>query len=391
MVSFPAPLRAVLALCVLALAILSLAWVNLHGYRRALEVFLIFVFLAYLATLARARLRDSLVVVSSLLLGLSAFEALAVRLEKTSFPVQGKGFSVSVPELGWGPARPGIYPARKSNPQTGAVIYDVKYTIDDALLRKTISQEDGPTIAFFGDSFTFGEGVNDGETMPQAFADLTGRKVRVLNLGFPGYGPQQFLRALELGTFDTLLGPKPNVFVFLTAPWHAERTACKPPWMMRAPRYRLENGRVTFDGTCTGTPSRLLKEFFENTALYRVAIAPYRQRIDQADTELYVKVLLAAVNLAKEKYGAATVIPYLPAGDEYLRGTGFSDAAIIDRLTDGGAIVIDASLAKEAAEGATIEIPGDGHPSPFANHARAQAIKDYFDQKQPSFILSGLR
>ena len=95
--------------------------------------------------------------------------------------------------------------------QSGASIYKAEYTIDSNLLRETLSAETGPTIAFFGDSFTFGEGVNDAETLPQAFADLLGRRERVLNLGFSGYGPHQFLAELQTGRFDGVIGAQPRL------------------------------------------------------------------------------------------------------------------------------------------------------------------------------------
>jgi hypothetical protein len=74
---------------------------------------------------------------------------------------------------------------------------------------------------------TFGQGVPDAETLPQAFADATGYRLNVLNLAFlcgrhrislnvlnlafPGYGPQQFLRALETDMFRDLL-TEPHLF-----------------------------------------------------------------------------------------------------------------------------------------------------------------------------------
>lgn len=381
-------MRALLAIALLAVALAWLGSIDLQTYQKATELFLVFICLAYLASLARARLRDGLVVAGSLVLGLAALEMLAIASEKKSLPVQGKGFSTSDKDLGWAPARPGAYPARKTDPTNGAVVFDVVYTIDDQRLRKTLSSDTGQTIAFFGDSFTFGEGVRDDETMPQAFADLTERKAHVLNMGFPGYGPQQFLRAIETGLYDEALGEKPRLFVFLTAPWHAERTACRPAYTLRAPRYERVDERIVYAGACSAGARRALREWVENTALYRVAVEPYRKRVDHDDIDLYIRILLAAVDLVKKKYGAATLVPYMPAGDSYLRGTGFTDAEIVGRLRDGGARVVDASLARQAAEGLVIGIPGDGHPTALAHRARAQAIEDYIRREMPEIVVS---
>jgi hypothetical protein len=62
----------------------------------------------------------------------------------------------------------------------------------------------------------FGVGLNDADTLPQAFADSLNRKVRVLNLGFGGYGPQQFLSELQSGVADSVIGRAPRLFVFVT-------------------------------------------------------------------------------------------------------------------------------------------------------------------------------
>ncbi|MGI8569856.1 MAG: SGNH/GDSL hydrolase family protein [Methylocella sp.] len=317
-------------------------------------------------------------------------EAVVTLLEPKTTTTITQGRSVQRLVIGWGPEHAGHFHAEMRDP-TGAVIYVADYTIDANLLRQTTSSEKGPAIVFFGDSHTFGEGVNDAETLPQAFADLLDRKERILNLGFTGYGPQQFLRELETGLFDPLIGSRPRLFIFLTAAWHAERTACKAYWTPHAPLYALENGRIVFKGACNEGPSLWLREWLQNTASYRLMVEPIRHKLSHDDVDLYIRILLAAVNFAKEKYGVATLIPYLRGwvGNDYLGGTGFSDESIIARLREGGAIVIDASLAEEEAQGALISIKGDGHPAPLANRLRASIIKDYIENRMPGILVAG--
>ncbi|MGH6801473.1 MAG: SGNH/GDSL hydrolase family protein, partial [Methylocella sp.] len=299
------------------------------------------------------------------------------------------GHTVRRPVIGWGPEHPGRFHAEKRDPKTGAVIYVADYTIDANLLRQTASSEMGPAIVFFGDSFTFGDGVNDAETLPQAFADLLDGKERVLNLGFSGYGPQQFLRELETGLFDPLIGSRPRLFIFMTAAWYAERTSCKASWTPHAPRYALENGQIVFKGACNEGPSLRLREWLEATSSYGLMVEPFRHKLSHGDVDLYIRIVLAAVNLAKEKYGVATLIPYI-AAPGYLGGTGFSDDEIVQRLRDGGAMVVDASLAKEEAGGALIGIKGDGHPTPLANRLRASIIEAYIESRMPGILVAGV-
>lgn len=379
-------MRAILAAIVLGIVVSMLGQMQLRGFETTCKLAAVFLFLAFLASSVTGRLRDGLVVVASLTFGLSLLAGLAVLWGKPTSPTITKGFFAYKAGIGWGAAGAGIFPARKTDPRSGTVIYDVAYTIDESLLRRTVSSESGPTIAFFGDSFTFGEGVDDDETMPQSFADLTERRFHVLNLGFPGYGPNQALYAIESGAFDTLLGSDIRLFVLMTAPWHAERTACKAPFALRGPAYRLQNGRVIYDGACSEGPSLLLREWIQNTALYRLVLEPYIQRVAHDDITLYIEIVVATVDLAKKKYGVTMLIPYLPVGDEYLRHTGFTDEAIVKRFEEAGAVVVDVSLAKERIAGAVIDIAGDGHPTALAHLARARTIRACIAKEMPGVL-----
>jgi len=356
---------------------------------RLVTFILAFLALAGVASVLRGKLRDGLVVLASLAFGLSIIEATATILENKASLVVTNGLFVPQPDIGWGPQHPGRFHAEKTDPKSGIPIYRADYTIDSNLLRQARSVETGPTIVFFGDSFTFGEGLNDAETLPQVFADLLGRKQRVLNLGFSGYGPQQFLAELQTGRFDGVIGAQPRLFIFMTGAGHAERTACKPFWVRWGPRYALENGQVALKGACYEGLSLRVREWLEDMASYRLFIEPYFQKVTHEDLELYVRILLAAVALAKENYGVATLIPYLPAGANYLKETGFSDDEIVQRLRDGGAMVVDVSLAKEKAAGAKLHIEGDGHPTPLANRLRASVIKDYIENRMPGILVAG--
>lgn len=357
---------------------------------RLVTFILTFLALACMASLASSKLRNGLVILASLAFGLSIVEATATILENKPSLVITDGYFAPQPGIGWGPQHPGRFHAEKTDTKSGIPIYKADYTIDSNLLRETRSAETGPTIVFFGDSFTFGEGLNDADTLPQVFSDLLERKQRVLNLGFSGYGPQQFLAELQTGRFDGVIGAQPRLFIFMTMAGHAERTACKPFWVRLGPRYALENGQVALKGACYEGMSLRAREWFENTASYRVFIEPYLRRVTHKDLELYIRILVAAANLAKEKYGVATLIPYIPAGTHYLTGTGFSDDEIMQRLRDGGAIVVDVSLAAEHVTGAKLTIEGDGHPTPLANRLRAPIIKNYIETRMPGVLVAGL-
>jgi hypothetical protein len=156
-------------------------------------------------------------------------------------------------------------------------------------------------VAFFGDSWTFGQGVADAQTLPQAFADILDHKLRVLNFGFPGYGPQQFVRAVETGLFDDLLRPDAKLFVFQTSAWHAERSSCKASFNLRAPKYWLVAGTPVFAGACAEGLERMFRETLGASAAYRVFVRPVVSAVSAGDIELYIAEILEAARLAKQR------------------------------------------------------------------------------------------
>jgi hypothetical protein len=351
----------------------------------------VFFLFADIASLLGGKWRDCILVLVSLALGIFLIESVANIWEPRELTVAlPDGLTGPRAVVGWGPLRAGRYHVEKADPKTSTTIYSADYTINSNLLRQTLSCENGPAIVFFGCSFTFGEGLNDADTLPQAFADSIDRKERVLNLGFSGYGPQQFLSEMQSGIFDSVIGPQPKLLVFLTSAAHAERSACKPYWVRRGPRYEMENGQPILKGACYEGSSLQLLEWLHDSAAYRWLIEPYRRRLSNDDVELYIQITLAAVNLAKAKYGVPVIVLYFK-GDEdlYLRGTGFTTETALQRLRDGGAIVVDTMLNDEAAAGMAISIPGDGHPTALANRMRAAILKDYLEQNMPEVLAPG--
>lgn len=354
-------------------------------YTRALYEFLAFLLVADLAVGLRGSWRNAATVVAATIFGLAAIELASAAME-ADLPLYPRGFETSAPVLGWGPSAPGVYHSTKMG--QGAPIYSVDYTIDAHLLRRTLSGTGGPSIAFFGDSFMFGQGLPDTDTLPQDYADLTGRKVRVLNFGFPGYGPQQFLRALETGMFDPLLTDTKR-FVYLTAAWHAGRASCRDDFMARAPRYELRGGEPVFVGACREGLVRFFQDAFMSSASFRRFLRPVTDSVGPRDVEIYLAEFRRCAELVKQKYDGRLIVLYMSGNDAYLAKSGFTDASIKERLLQSGVEVVDATLdPKDFPPGTALSIPGDGHPSAVANRARAKLLKNYLADSAASSTTS---
>jgi len=348
---------------------------------RFYEFVLAFATAVYVTALAGGRLRNVALTAASFLFCLCVAEGFAVLGLTPEINIITPGYSGPRVNLGWGPQHAGVFHHKKIDGRTGAVIYEVDYTVDENLNRQMMSSTTGPTIAFFGDSMTFGTGVNDADTLPQAFADATDRRYRVLNFAIPGYGPQQYLRALETDMYRRFLG-EPRLFVLLTAPWHAERSNCSESYVWYAPRYALQQGVPVYQGRCADYWMQHVRLLWTRTAIYNTFVKPAFGGPTAADIDLYVDILIRAGQLAREQYGVPTLILFLK-NDEYLRRAGTTDRQIMQRLRDGGLLVVDADLDAKDFPGQLLGIPGDGHPTGVANRARALLLRDEVSRLVP--------
>ena len=346
---------------------------RLGHWGRVWNLVLAAVVLGWLAWLQRGRWRDVSISLASITVGLAAIEAVAIKIQPGALEQMTPGYSVSDPLLGWRPGEPGEYHHVKRRPSDRSVIFDVRYTIVPAHERKVeAGTADGPVV-FLGDSMTFGTGVDDADTFPQAFADAAGRQLAVRNLAMSGYGPQQVLRLLESEQGQQLKGAR--ALVFKTAAFHAERSSCWASFMMRAPRYVLVDGVPTYQGKCFENWWITLRGLFIASATYQKFINPLIGPPSRQEMDLYIAMLVRAGQVARERIGAPLVIVYLPRAGDYLSRSGMTEAEVMERLRAGGLTVLDGKLDPASYPGQKLAIPDDGHPTGTANRARAAILR----------------
>lgn len=108
----------------------------------------------------------------------------------------------------------------------GEVVFEATYTVDDYSRRVTpspqVTVEPKEALLFFGGSYTFGEGVNDDETMPARVAAETS-DCQVYNYGLPGAGPQHMLEQLRAEGVERQVKQKRALAVFSFLHVHISR------------------------------------------------------------------------------------------------------------------------------------------------------------------------
>ena len=271
-------------------------------------------------------------------------------------------------ELGYGPRPGGRY---RANKWVGNVsVYDVTYSINEAGLRIVPSQPDRAprTAAFFGGSITFGEGLEDEQSMPNQFAAQAGGRYRVYNFGFHGYGPHQMLRALETDFVEIAVGPRLDLVVYQGIETHIARSTGQASWDLSGPKYTVNGqGFATHDGSFHGPVYRWVSRFFKDWALFRVIERKtlVSGRVFDQDFDTYVSILKSARKLANERFGAEFLVLFWDKGSgaQYVQ-------RILDGLADANFRVIRISeIIPDIASGNSRYVlsANDPHPSAVVN------------------------
>jgi hypothetical protein len=139
------------------------------------------------------------------------------------------------------------------------------------------------------------------------------------------------------------------------------------------------NGEVAYLGPCHAQQSRYVRrvqEFLHSSVALQNLIWSRRWPVRREDMDLNIALLVRAGALARQKYGAPTLILYLPENVAYA-GPGYSNEEITRKLRDGGLMVIDGGVDPRDYPGQDLVIPGEGHPTGLANRIRAERVKDF--------------
>jgi len=253
-------------------------------------------------------------------------------------------------------------------------IYDAYYNIDSLGHRVTLSGDPGAkrTVAFIGGSFVFGEGLDDDQTLPSAYA-LASPQDHVINLGIPGHGPNHVLARLERGELESLLSNEtPSIVVYVFIDAHVAR--CVGSFFIttrfgrRAPYYRLDATSVCRVGDFeSGRPLRsLLYRVLRKSAALEWSGFDW-PRSDAADSlELTARVVQRCAQTFEEQVpGGRFVFVAYP-------GARLASAVLARAELPPMSVLDYTDLFDPASPGHSLA--HDGHPSQHANRILAESL-----------------
>lgn len=279
-------------------------------------------------------------------------------------------FQTDDPVLGFRP-KPGKTRIASRVLYDEAIVYDVTYTSLESGWRVTPQFPGAETaVVFFGCSFTYGEGLDDEESIPYRAGQLLGDDFQTFNFGFHGYGAHQMLAQIENGQLDAIARKYKRIQAFfITIDGHELRCNGHSSWDKAGPWYAIEDGQLVYKGKFVDMPAQPSDPglvFLRNCLIYRALRAPKSYNLD-ALRDLHVAILAKAGRLLHEQYGASLTVALWP-------GAPFADSLEQLRV----ATVDLAPLFPDyAAQTARYTIPHDGHPNAGAADAAAGLLADY--------------
>lgn len=271
-------------------------------------------------------------------------------------------------------AMPGEYLAWAKAPENGREVYRANYTIGADGYRVTPDQaRAGKYAVFLGDSFVFGIGVSDRETLPYHFSrEIPG--YRAYNRGFGGYGPNDLVVRARRETGSFVEESSGYVFYFYFAD-HAARLLGGMQylglWGADHPYLRSEEGRIVHEGSFReALPFRVaLAWAWARSQITRFFHLDWPVSVDEEQAEFLARVVRAL----KEEYearlpGARFVFVMAP-------GEGRDAARLLPALDKLGIETLDYSgFQLERYVKGRRRIPWDGHHTPEANQVLADQL-----------------
>ena len=271
--------------------------------------------------------------------------------------------------------------ARATAVKNGHTIYDVTYTTDVHGFR-ALPPDGKPAgdvpILILGDSFAFGGGLPDDETLAWYLRQESGAELQPVNLAVKGYGIHQVLRQLEIG--------EPRRSGHQRFPWavlsivddHVLRVAGRVQWLHDSPRYVVEpDGALVARGTWAH-PSDFVESLIVGSRLF--ALAWKAIEVDEpGERRLFVRILREIKAKLAADYGARLVVLYYSGETWHGDLAGWRDMMVpLLCKADVEVLDVNALLTQARQPADRFYMADDGHPTALLNRTIAAALVEDF-------------
>ena len=166
------------------------------------------------------------------------------------------------------------------------------YTINENGHRISPINNKNYCLFFHGGSITFGQSVNDEETLPYYTYKELDKKFSVFNYGFNGYGPHQFLSKIENNYLETTNICSQTLVIYLFIDDHVGRVVGKRSWGDKSPRYIFNQGEVVQKGFFSDYPFKIIMKMRKNIRnSFTISKIILTDLTTLKDKKLFIKIL----------------------------------------------------------------------------------------------------
>jgi hypothetical protein len=329
-------------------------------------------------------LKNFLLIITSVILTVALVEGACFLINRyghqaDKFYYRDQGLIIDDKALGYKPAPSGKF--RDEFAYEGDLVYDVHYTIDEYSRRVTPVKDPAGRnkyALFFGCSHTFGEGLDDNQTLPYFF----GREKKdytPYNYGFMGYGPQQMLMQLYLTPVRKEIPELEGMAFYLyIGHWHVYRAIgemmVSNGWGDSLPCLKIDdnNQLVCLGGFKTARP--ILSRIYEILG-HSQFVKAFHVTFPLVLTDRHYELTARIIKQAREKYTALfnndnfyVIISPATHPDDVV-----SSVAVIPFLKKEGVKYLDYSTLFYLSQDG-YNLKGDGHPTALANRTIAKRL-----------------
>ncbi|MBI3769064.1 MAG: hypothetical protein HY271_11315 [Deltaproteobacteria bacterium] len=253
------------------------------------------------------------------------------------------------------------------------LIYEATYSFDE--YRRRVVPADPQAdyrrfLLFFGCSNTFGEGLQNDETLPYFVSRLL-PDTHIYNYAFRGYGPQHMLARLESSDLRREVAEPVGAVVYVFPAYHLNRLiggSATMSWVKNLPYYRLEGGEPVRDGffeTTRPVYSFLARTLGQSRLMQLLNIA-WPPQTTRSQLELACAVFAKARRLLHEQLGPVELTVVL-----HPNGGPLDLASCLDPL---GIRLLDYHDIFPKAPRNEMKIPMDGHTNARGNQTIAARL-----------------
>ncbi len=284
------------------------------------EFFLLIIIIGLLAGALKSKtqwLKKTGIYVSSVLIAILLYEVILGFMSPTPLKTTGpyfeqKEFHSTLDTIHGYSLANKTFSAKANKFLGDSLLYSILYDVKDGV-RITPSSSDTTAeniIVFLGGSFTYGEGVENNETLPHYLGEITDSTWMILNKGFSGYGTHQALSILEhdLLTDTSFTSKKQKKIVYSFIPDHYKRAAGFAFWDKNGPLYELENGSIVKKGAFSRHKNTIEKSYvfhiiskiWRATSIYKVNFYNNHRVIDDVHHQRVYGIIKKMNQLSKD-------------------------------------------------------------------------------------------